>query len=200
MRWMKSAQYTMRKSFDFGKIRYTNKFRRVNPVVVDVRLEKKGGREIFKTDCRTGEKTVTGRTPEFWEFAACGQIWNAGQTDIVCGGQCLDTIAKYESQLNNPELFSVLYDLWKKYHLNSMYIGTPEQEAAVKEWIELGGHEYDYSKVCDMLEKRDLYEVNYTGLTVEKRYENEPYKYGHGWVVQELPEDVIAQIRHLLSE
>lgn len=188
----------MKKTFEFGKIKYTNKSRRVNLVQVEVELRQRGGEETFIIDRQTGKKTVTGRTPSYVELSICGAIWNASRTDWVCGGQCLDTIARYKSQLSDPDTFTALYDLWKNYHLNGLHAGTPEQEKAVKEW-EQEGHRYDYTAACEMLKEKGLYEVNFTGLTVGRRFENEPYKYGHGWVIQELPGDVLLKVEHMLS-
>ena len=188
----------MKKTFNFGKIAYTNANRKANLVTVDVELRRRGGETTFTVDRKTGEKTITGKTPSYVELSICGDIWNARKTDIVCGGQCLDTIAEYRDQLSEPDLFDVIYDFWKRYHLNGMHAGTPEQESAIEAW-KAQGNKYDYSAVCEMLKERGLYEVNYTGLSVGRRYENEPYKYGHGWLVQELPGDVLIRIEHMLS-
>lgn len=188
----------MKKTFNFGKIKYTNKSKKVNLVTVDVELRRRGGEETFTIDPVTKEKTITGKTPEYVELSICGSVWNARHSDIVCGGQCLDTINHYKSQLSDPDTFAVLYDLWKRYHLNGMHAGTPEQEAAIEEW-KAAGNRYDYKAACEMLKERGLYEVNYTGLSVGRRYNNEPYKYGHAWLIQELPGDVLLKVEHLLS-
>lgn len=187
----------MKKTFTFGKIAY-NGSRKENLVTVDVRLERKGGETTFTIDPKTGEKTVTGKTPVYIGLSICGNIWNRRRTDIVCGGQCLDTIAEYRDQLEEPKLFDELHTLWKNYHLNGMHAGTPEQEAAIEAW-KAEGNKYDYRAACEMLKACGLYEVNYTGLSIGKRYENEPYKYGHGWLIQELPGDVLIRVEHILS-
>ena len=188
----------MKKTFNFGKIKYTSQKKAVNLVTVDVELRRRGGEITFTIDRKTGEKTITGKTPEYVELSICGSIWNSRHSDIVCGGQCLDTIAKYKEQLEDKEVFETLYNLWKKYHLNGMHAGTPEQEDVIEEWKAEGNH-YEYTAVCEMLKRRGLYEVNYTGLSVGRRYNNEPYKYGHDWLIQELPGDVLLKIEPLLS-
>ena len=187
----------MKKTFNFGKIAYAG-HKRINTVTIDVELRQKGGERTFTINPETGEKTITGATPTYLELSICGDIWNARKTDIVCGGQCLDTIAQYKNQLEDKDTFDMIYDLWRKYHLNSMHAGTPGQEAVIKAW-EAEGNIYDYKAACDVLKQKGLYEVNYTGLTIGKRYNNEPYKYGHGWVIQELPGDVVLRVEHLLS-
>lgn len=189
----------MKKTFDFGKIDYTGTGRKAYPVTVDVELTRRGGEKTFRIDPKTKERIYTGETtPEYVELSICGDIWNTCRTDIYCGGQCLDTIAEYRDQLKDADIFDKLYKYWKLYHLNGMHAGTPEQEKAVVEW-EAAGNKYDYSAACEMLKERGLYEVTFSGLTVGRRYENEPYKYGHGWVIEQLPGDVLIEIEHMLS-
>src|SRR5574344_2180867 len=104
----------MKRTFDFGKINYTGSGR-CYPVTVEVELKRRGGEKTFTVDRKTGERTYTGNTtPEYVEFSACGNIWNTTKTDIVCGGQCLDTIAKY---VKDP-VFKEIHKLWQQYHLN----------------------------------------------------------------------------------
>lgn len=190
---------TVKKTFNFGKIKYTNKSKRVNEVIVKVELRSCGGEDIFTIDPKTKERVYTGeKTPEYKELAICGYVYNARHTDCVMCGQCLDSINRYKKQLNDPKTFGILFDLWQKYHLNGMHAGTPEQEAAIDEW-KAQGNKYDYTAACEMLKERGLYEVNYTGLSVGRKYENEPYKYGHGWLVQELPVDVLHTLENLLN-
>ena len=188
----------MQKTFNFGKVTYTNSSRRANLVEIEVRLEHKGGNQTFTIDPKTKEKKPAGTTPEYVELSICCTIWNTRRTDCVCGGQCLDTIAEYRNQLSDPELFDTIYSLWQNYHLNGMHAGTPEQEAAIAEW-QAAGNRYEYTAVCEMLKQRGLYEVNYTGLSVGRRYNNEPYKYGHAWLIQQLPGDVLLKVEHMLS-
>ena len=188
----------MKKTFTFGKIAYDNPHAKTNLVTIDVELKTRGGEMTFTVDRKTGEKTITGKTPVYTELSICGNVWNRRKTNILCGGQCLDTIAEYAAQLEDRDTFELLFDLWKKYHLNGMHAGTPEQEKAIEEW-KAAGNKYEYTAVCEMLKERGLYEVNYTGLSVGRRYENEPYKYGHAWLVQPLPGDVLLTVEHMLS-
>lgn len=188
----------MKKTFTFGKIAYQNN-RKENLVAVVVELRNRGGEETFTLDRKTGKKTYTGeKTPIYTELSIRGSIWNRLHTDCLCGGQCLDTIAEYRDQLSEPELFDELYKLWKNYHLNDMHAGTPEQEQAIAEW-EAEGNRYEYKAVCEMLKGKGLYEVNYTGLSIGRRYDNEPYRYGSAWLVQPLPGDVLLRVEHLLN-
>jgi hypothetical protein len=182
----------MSKTFNLGKIAYTNPARRANLVTVTVELRQCGGEETFSAD------RVTGRTPRYVELSICGDVWNCRHTDIVCGGQCLDIIHEYREQLSDPDLFDELFTLWQNYHLNGMHAGTPEQERRVKEWL-AAGNRYEYTAVCNMLKAEGLYEMPYTGLSVGRRFDNEPHRYGTAWLVEELPSDVLLRVEHLLS-
>lgn len=95
----------MKKVFNFGKIDYNGTGARRNLVTVEVEYRNEDGRDVF---------------------SACGNIWNARHTDIICGGQCLDTIAEY---IKTP-LFNEILRLWKQYHLNEMHPECEHQRAA----------------------------------------------------------------------
>ena len=85
---------TFEKTFDFGKIDYNGTGRRINKVTIDARLVEHNGKLVF---------------------AAMGEVWNIRSTDIILGGQCLETIAKH---VHGP-LFKKLYGWWEKYHWNT---------------------------------------------------------------------------------
>lgn len=174
----------MRRTIEFGKIAYYGS-RKINAVSVDIELRRLGGVPVFTIDPETKERVYTGETTEYYEeLSICGSIWNAKKTDIVCGGQCLDEIAKYVK----APLFKEIYRLWKLYHLNGMHAGTEEQDAAIDEW-KAQGNEYDYKKVCDYLKEIGLYEVEYNG---------KPHRYGTGWLHREIPEDDLKRIKEII--
>lgn len=180
----------MKKTFNLGKINYNGTGRRY-PVKIDVELIKRGGEDVFYLE--NGKRVYTGeKTPEYYEFTASAMI---GQR---CGGQCLDSIARHSGDLEDRETFRTIYGWWKKYHLNGMHAGTPEQEKAVEEWKK-AGNKYDYSAACEMLKERGLYEIPYTGLACGRKYSGELYRYGHGWLVQEIPADVLQSMICLLT-
>ena len=107
------------------------------------------------------------------------------------GGQCLDSIAKYVEN----DTFKLIYKMWEKYHLNGMHAGTHAQEEALKEAVKSGKLERyganNYTETCDYLKSIGLYEVEYNG---------KPYKYGHGWLFWEIPEEDLKQIEKLLAQ
>ena len=152
-----------RREIDLGKIAYYSK-RKIHPVTVEVSLS-------------LGNKPC---------FSVCGNIWNSKKTDILCGGQCLDTIAEY---IDTP-LFNEIYRLWKAYHLNDMHSGTEEQEAELDRWHS-GSDRYSYEDDVKHLKDVNLYEVQYDG---------KPYKYGSGWLYRPIPEDDLSIIKKIIMD
>jgi len=183
----------LRKKVCFGKIDLYNTGK-CYPAEVVIELRERGGEPTFTIE--NGEKIPTGETtPIYYEFSACGTVWNTRKTDCILGGQCLDDMSKY---IKTAE-FSKIYKWWKLYHLNSMNAGTPEQTKAVKEW-EAQGNKYDYTAVCEMLKTKGLFEIPFTGKTIGKEYNGELYKYGHGWVINDIPENDLEEIKTYLQE
>lgn len=181
----------MKKTFNFGKIDYMNRGRKDCAVDVTVELRERGGEPVID---RNGKPTGE-HCNKYIEFAASGHIWNHLHTDICRGGQCLDEIAKY---IKAP-VFREVYDFWKKYHLNGMNAGTPEQMAAVDEWM-TAGNRYDYNAAYEMLKKRGLYEVPLRNdLIGTRKADGQPYRYGQGWVIAPIPADDLAKIKALLA-
>lgn len=97
--------------------------------------------------------------------------------------------------MEHQGLFAVLYMMWKRYHLNNMHSGTPEQEKAIAVQEALLGRRLEYKERCDYLESIGLYEVEYHGLEY-----NGMYKYGHAWLYQPIDEDDLKEILRLLKD
>jgi hypothetical protein len=97
-------------------------------------------------------------------------------------GQCLDRAQK-ELNIKNPVMAEIVR-LWRLYHLSNMKAGLPIQEKAVKEYTK--NNPYDYKKVCEYLESKNLLVVD-------------GYKYGSAWLKEEIPADDLASIKALLE-
>lgn len=95
----------MKRKFDFGCIDYEGKGTARNRVTVEME---------YKTE---GDKK---------RFSVSASVWNVRHSDIVAGGQCLDTIAPY---IDNP-VYSEILRLWELYHLNNMHPECEHQAAA----------------------------------------------------------------------
>lgn len=133
-------------------------------------------------------------------------IYNPQKTDIICAGQCLDTIAA--TNLGKTPLFQEIYDLWKKHHLNDMHAGTPAQEKALRDAIKAGilPATCDYTKQVAYLKSINLYTDKYTEtigtnkLTNVKTTETKDHCYGCGWLYQPIPTADLARIQKLLQK
>jgi hypothetical protein len=154
----------MKRTFDFGKIDLNRTGRRINRVTIDVRLEDNShGKEVF---------------------AASASIWNSRETDIICGGQCLDELVPF---LKRNRKFMEIHRLWKKHHLNDAHAGTETQELVLRVAHDLTGTRFAYETDCAILEKYGLLEDN-------------GYKYGSGWLYREIPEADRESIIRLIEE
>lgn len=111
---------TFKKTFNFDKVDYRGTGRRVNAASIEV-------------EYRLGVKYQNGEAVLYWEYSACGNVWNIKHTDIISGGQNLDSMAKFAA-IRNDKDFSEAFSLWKLYHLNGMTAGSPAQEAAKGEF------------------------------------------------------------------
>lgn len=96
----------MKRNFDFGCIDFEGKGTARNRVTVEMEYKQDGDKKCFSVSAN---------------------VWNTRHSDIVCGGQCLDTIAPY---MNNNSVFSEILRLWKLYHLNDMHPECEHQHAA----------------------------------------------------------------------
>lgn len=94
----------MKRTFDFGRIDFEDRGRASNRVTIDMEYKTEGDKKCF---------------------SVCGNVWNTRNSDIVCGGQCLDIIAPY---INDP-VFSEILRLWDLYHLNNMHPECIHQHA-----------------------------------------------------------------------
>lgn len=153
----------MHRTISFGKIDWYGHGRRNCRVEVELRLED------------TDQGAV---------FAASAKVWNPRGTDIVCGGQCLEELVPF---IPDPA-FQEIVHLWRRYHLNNMHAGTPEQETEVKRWLD--GRRYDYPAAREHLREVGL-------LTVE--HNGKPYTYGTGWLYEPIPATDLAWIRSAIE-
>ena len=108
----------IQKTFDFGKVDYYGRGRKINKIDVTVRLYDKDDGHIV--------------------LGIMGGFWNGRGTDYVCCGQCLDEIAKF---VHDP-LFLKIHGWWKSFHNNSMHFGNEKQEAYLKS-KGVSIHDYD---------------------------------------------------------
>lgn len=111
----------MKRTFDFGCIDFEGKGTARNRVTVEMEYKQDGDKK---------------------RFSVSANIWNTRHSDIVCGGQCLDTIAPY---MNNNPVFSEILRLWELYHLNDMHPECGHPEGLLSRACPVCGYKYGTS-------------------------------------------------------
>ena len=85
----------------------------------------------------------------------------------------------------DAEKVAKLRAIWARWHLNYRRAGTPAQEQYLREHSVYGGD--TYSAACAALAAAGLNPDN-------------GYRYGHAWIREELPQDVIDYIAEINGE
>jgi len=157
-------------SLSLGKVAYTSQ-RRINSV--DLTLELRVGvptEPALDIDLNPVEQLT--------EVSIVGNVWNGSHTDIVHGGQCVDTIRELFPRGKRVQR---ICELWDRWHLNGMEAGTRRQREC------LNGQSFtDYAEQCAFLESRGL-------------IDDENYRYGSAWLCEPLPEEVRAELVELFG-
>ena len=162
----------MQEKIEFEHIAYEYAGRWINWTELEVKL-----REY------TGKYMTIDLDPieSYTELSICGAVWNSRKTDWVTGGQCLDSMLPH---LSHSKRFVRLHSLWERWHLNGMNAGTRIQRNFVNRYLWLTGDRYDYMEVCAALQDE--------GLLTDRKYH-----YGTAWLVEQLPQDIIQEVREL---
>lgn len=106
---------------------------------------------------------------------------------------------------------------WERWHLNDMRSGTPDQMFVVRQLADIPKYPMSYYEfMCEMLDQIGLYrDEHYTAkgqpmdpteyedsvrLRDRLRAEHEEdfvwgYKYGHGWLREDVPEEVVRWLK-----
>lgn len=146
--------------------------------VADKNSEWNGCRLVIELNVERGE-CFSWLTPDIkvadTVFSACGYVYKRNR--CIAGGQCLDNeVFTYAAE--HDETFKRIISIWKKYHLNDMRAGTKVQTEVIESAIKNGElADYDYTKVCDYLKSKNLYEDN-------------GYVYGTKWLFEKIPYEV----------
>ena len=105
-----------------------------------------------------------------------------------CGQIVGQPIEKYNTDEGwNRSKVEQFYTVWRTYHLNNLHAGTPKQERALAQRAvarHQQDHVYNYRDACDYL--KDIF-----------LYVDEGHTYGHGWLTEDIPEDVLLYLSDL---
>lgn len=176
----------MKKIVNLGKIDANDTGRKINKAELEVRLE-------MRTH---GDMIVP-------VFTVCGSVWNSRNTDIIMGGQCLDSMLP--TCQKNP-LFMKIYRWWKLYHLNDMNAGTPAQERIIKDHFKITETDYDYYEAVQVLTDVGMYTVPVKPTDWWRTGKKEPkdgvyeYRYGSGWWYNDIPDADLKEIEEFIND
>jgi len=152
----------MKKTIEFGKVDARGTGRRSNLVTVTVELKTVTGQHKRTIDLEPITNYVA--------LSIVGDVWNHIHTDIICGGQCQDTLAEL---LPDDEKLQRVIEVWNRWHLNDLMPGTRAQ-------MEVASG-LPYIEALRVLDK--------AGLRVDRGYE-----YGSEWLVEVLPQNIIEEV------
>lgn len=119
-------------------------------------------------------------------FSVSAEIWDPRETDIYCGGQCVEEVRRFFPLNKQARRMAAI---WKEWHLNDMQAGSPAQT----EWLRrnnIGAKSGDYyTTACDALAR--------AGLNPDPSHiiDGKPYVYGSAWLKKELPPEILAEIQ-----
>lgn len=127
---------------------------------------------------------------KYTELSICGTLYEAikpyksggyyNHWRDVGGGQITSDLKKMFA--NDPKAQEIA-EVWERWHLNGLKAGCREQDEFVRNYF--ADKRYTYDKACEALEAAGLYTVKRPLLE---------YKYGYAWLVERLPEAIIAQV------
>jgi hypothetical protein len=179
-------------TFSLGKVSWEReKHRRINEVTIKAELTLK---ETTQLNWDTLEPVTDGKD---WIFSASGNVWNAHHTDIITGGQIIDTL--YERFKSGIEL---MYSMWEKYHLNDLKAGTKAQTEALDAW------ETEKRKRSETSDGSHTFPQAFNSISYEDRceylksiglYYDRGYKYGSKWLFMPIPTDDVYAIQTMLE-
>lgn len=185
------------KTIQLGKIAYSYKNRKCNLVELEIEIEEIRTQPIFDVDTKgkTLKVEEVGKTGVFdWEtldrvkegvsISISAQVWNHMNTDILMGGQCLDTIHQY---MPDNEILNAILPIWRTYHNNILNAGTRKQTEALALYLEETNQEYNYDKAVEY-------------LTLIGLVEDRGYRYGSKWLYRSVPENIVNALINLANK
>ena len=76
--------------------------------------------------------------------------------------------------------------LWQRWHLNDLHAASDRQQAALDKFEAEFGRHLNYDQGCEFLKLIDL-------------YEDRGYKFGHAWLREIVPDEVIDKAAALFE-
>lgn len=179
-------------TFSLGKVSWEReKHRRINEVTIEATLKLK---ETTQLNWDTLEPVTDG---EDWIFSASGNVWNAPHTDIITGGQIIDTLyGRFKSRIE------LMFSMWEKYHLNDLKAGTKAQTEAIAAWEAVGNtpaSDCDEKHTFPKAFNTTSYDERCEYLKSIGLYYDRGYKYGSQWLFMPIPANDVYAIQTMLE-
>lgn len=151
--------------------------------------------------------TFVGTTDDGGFYVTCQWHWNNNQNELSltgvigpkangdargsCGQTGVPEIIKYAEGWD-AESAAKLAEIWKRWHLNGMRAGSPNQEA----WLRENPVEAVYPK-SHFVEATAALDA--AGLQPDPTFlrNDQPYSYGSAWIYEDVPEDVLVWLSQM---
>ena len=158
-----------------------------------------------RKNCRVTIDWELKETEKGATFSAIGNVWNPRETHCYSCGQNLDTIAIY---FGGNKKVQRIVEIWQRWHMNDMKAGCTHQRA--ERWDERPIDPTKPTNAYISLTRDGESRPYYSGwnmLAWAKRSEHpqgllgEPcevcgYRYGTAWLHDEIPAEIIAEIKN----
>jgi len=149
--------------------------------VIELELEKEKGRDWV--DLREKEFIVISLSGDLY-FSSTGR----GRPAWISSGQIDMTLRELDkNDWNIPYELEQLLKIWEEYHLNDLTAGTKKQMEALKEKDPELLKTSNYDKAVEYLKSIGL-------------YEDRGYRYGEGWLIKPIPDEVMARLKAIFQE
>lgn len=148
--------------------------------------------DLFVTIAWTGER-----------LSITGVLKPNGRGDAESCGQILDELKPARiAGTWNATMVERLREIWRRWHLNDMRAGAPDQEQALREALgyQPNSRNSYYDWACAKLRELGIYESQ-SGALIKVHGKGERvargYKYGEGWVYEEVPDQILEELAAL---
>jgi hypothetical protein len=151
-------------------------YKRALTVTVDVRMERLTRRDSYETTTHTQVRRPL-------DFAITTSVWRPDGRDIVAGGATVEPLRELTTYRNGftAEIVAELLEL-EPWHLNGMTAACEHQIGDV------------------LVYEDDKYSPNGKRISTSKTVcPVTGYKYGHAWLVRELPHGFTSRVRHIFA-
>jgi len=169
----------------------------VERYVKQFRIRKEGTEESYRADIELIiGKAITKdfedlRVKEFISIAFMGNLYyfptGKGKPFLVATGQINDEIEQLKKTWKIPRELSFILEVWKRYHHNTLKLGTKRQIETLRKKDETLLCISNYDKAVEYLESIGL-------------YEDRGYRYGSEWLAEKIPDEVIIGLKQIFAK